>query len=107
MHGTWVGLYDISTYNHLFTNYVSSNLTAVTEDLILLGLPVVSAGSLLLLKDNSPTTKPTTAPAPSCTTAHNEASDANANFVAYVHAICLSVNILPVGVSVGSTPPKN
>jgi len=49
-YGARVGVYDISTYNQLFTEYINSSLTKVVEDLTLLGLPVVSAGDLFILQ---------------------------------------------------------
>mmetsp|Transcript_18139 Transcript_18139/g.32851 ORF Transcript_18139/g.32851 Transcript_18139/m.32851 type:complete len:1071 (-) Transcript_18139:185-3397(-) len=61
-YGARVGVYDISTYNQKFAVYINSHLTKVVEDLTLLGLPVVSAGDLLLLQDKGPTKKPTMVP---------------------------------------------
>jgi len=58
-YSTRIGIYDISTYNQLFTEYVNSNLNKVVQDLTLLNLPVVNAEAVLLLKDRSPTNKPT------------------------------------------------
>ena len=58
-YSTRIGIYDISTYNQLFTEYVNSNLNKVVQDLTILNLPVVNAEAVLLLKDRSPTNKPT------------------------------------------------
>ncbi|KAL7529686.1 hypothetical protein ACHAXR_006970, partial [Thalassiosira sp. AJA248-18] len=66
-YGTRVGVYDISNYNQLFAEYVNANSQRVLEDLILLGLPVVKADAVLLLKDKKPPTdtmRPTVAPVP-------------------------------------------
>jgi len=61
---TRIGVHDISTYNELFATYVNAHLDKVGADLDRLGLPVASAGDLLMLTDKGPTARPSSAPAP-------------------------------------------
>ena len=54
-YSTRIGIYDISNYNELFTEYINSNLQKVLTDLTNLGLSVVNVEDVLMLKDTGAT----------------------------------------------------
>ena len=62
-YSTRIGVYDISNYNQLFTDYVNTHLIPkIVDDVQRLELPVISVDSVYMLKDKSPTMKPTEVP---------------------------------------------
>lgn len=42
--------YDVYNYNTLFKDYVNENTTKVSQDMALIGLPVVGAGAVIMVR---------------------------------------------------------
>ncbi len=61
-YSTKIGVYDLTDYNSLFTQYVNSNIPKVLEDMNTLKLPVLAVADVIELEEITPTDRPTLEP---------------------------------------------
>ena len=81
-YSTRIGVYDLTNYNTLFTQYVNSNTTKVLQDMSTLQLPVLNVSNVIELEDISPTNEPTFAPQTEAPVPRSQAPSAATSMIA-------------------------